>query len=312
MNLPFYSEDDVKKIVSMSDAISAMREAFITLSNKMAIVPNRINLPIKDQNALHLSMPAYIKGGKYIMVKLVNVHYDNPKNNLPLINGLILMMDAKHGKPIALIDGKSVTALRTGASSGLATELLSKKDSNLAVVFGTGVQAYTQIEAIRSVRDIEKVKVIGRDIDKAQEFCNQFDQSVEIGTKDCLIDADIICTATTSKTPLFEFGDLNPGVHINAVGAHQSTSRELPSELIQNGKVFIDQLSPSKHEAGDILIPIEEGKYTWDKIEGELGELIDCKIEGRKNELEITIFNSIGNAIQDLAIGSIIIEKNLN
>ena len=296
----------------MSDAISAMREAFITLSNKMAIVPNRINLPIKDQNALHLSMPAYIKGGKYIMVKLVNVHYDNPKNNLPLINGLILMMDAKHGKPIALIDGKSVTALRTGASSGLATELLSKKDSNLAVVFGTGVQAYTQIEAIRSVRDLEKVKVIGRDIDKAQKFCNQFDQSVEIGTKDCLIDADIICTATTSKTPLFEFGDLNPGVHINAVGAHQSASRELPSELIQNGKVFIDQLSPSKHEAGDILIPIEEGKYTWDKIEGELGELIDCKIEGRKNESEITIFNSIGNAIQDLVIGSIIIEKNLN
>ena len=296
----------------MSDAISAMREAFITLSNKMAIVPNRINLPIKDQNALHLSMPAYIKGGKYIMVKLVNVHYDNPKNNLPLINGLILMMDAKHGKPIALIDGKSVTALRTGASSGLATELLSKKDSNLAVVFGTGVQAYTQIEAIRSVRDLEKVKVIGRDIDKAQKFCNQFDQSVEIGTKDCLIDADIICTATTSKTPLFEFGDLNPGVHINAVGAHQSASRELPSELIQNGKVFIDQLSPSKHEAGDILIPIEEGKYTWDKIEGELGELIDCKIEGRKNESEITIFNSIGNAIQDLVLGSIIIEKNLN
>ena len=296
----------------MSDAISAMREAFITLSNKMAIVPNRINLPIKDQNALHLSMPAYIKGGKYIMVKLVNVHYDNPKNNLPLINGLILMMDAKHGKPIALIDGKSVTALRTGASSGLATELLSKKDSKLAVVFGTGVQAYTQIEAIRSVRDLEKVKVIGRDIDKAQKFCNQFDQSVEIGTKDCLIDADIICTATTSKTPLFEFGDLNPGVHINAVGAHQSTSRELPSELIQNGKVFIDQLSPSKHEAGDILIPIEEGKYTWDKIEGELGELIDCKIEGRKNESEITIFNSIGNAIQDLVIGSIIIEKNLD
>jgi len=312
LNLPFYSEDDVKKTVSMSDAISAMREAFITLSNKMAIVPNRINLPIKDQNALHLSMPAYIKGGKYIMVKLVNVHYDNPKNNLPLINGLILMMDAKHGKPIALIDGKSVTALRTGASSGLATELLSKKDSNLAVVFGTGVQAYTQIEAIRSVRDLEKVKVIGRDIDKAQKFCNQFDQSVEIGTKDCLIDADIICTATTSKTPLFEFGDLNPGVHINAVGAHQSASRELPSELIQNGKVFIDQLSPSKHEAGDILIPIEEGKYTWDKIEGELGELIDCKIEGRKNESEITIFNSIGNAIQDLVIGSIIIEKNLN
>ena len=296
----------------MSEAISAMREAFICLSNELAIVPNRINLPIKDQNALHLSMPAYVKGGKYIMIKLVNVHFDNPKNNLPLINGVILMMDAERGTPLALIDGKSVTALRTGASSGLATELLSKNDSNLAVVFGSGVQAYTQIEAIRSVRDLEKVKVIGRDIAKAKNFCNQFDSSVEVGTDDCLIDADIICTATTSKTPLFEFGDLKPGVHINAVGAHQSKSRELPSELIQNGKVFIDQLSPSKHEAGDILIPIKEGIYSWDKIEGELGELVDCKIEGRKNESEITIFNSIGNAIQDLAIGSIIIEKNLN
>ena len=222
------------------------------------------------------------------------------------------MMDAEKGTPLALIDGKSVTALRTGASSGLATELLSKNDSNLAVVFGTGVQAYTQIEAIRSVRDLEKVKVIGRDIYKAKNFCNQFDSSVEVGTDDCLIDADIICTATTSKIPLFEFRDLKPGVHINAVGAHQSKSRELPSKLIQNGKVFIDQLSPSKHEAGDILIPIKEGIYSWDKIEGELGELVDCKIEGRKNDSEITIFNSIGNAIQDLAIGSIIIEKNLN
>ena len=312
MNLPFYSEDDVKKTVSMSDAISAMREAFITLSNKMAIVPNRINLPIKDQNALHLSMPAYIKGGKYIMVKLVNVHYDNPKNNLPLINGLILMMDAKHGKPIALIDGKSVTALRTGASSGLATELLSKSDSNYAVIFGTGVQAYKQIEAIRTVRDLESIKVIGRNIDKAQKFCNQFDSSVESASSDCLKNADIICTATTSDNPLFNLNDVKPGVHINAVGAHQSKSRELSSELIQMGKVFIDQLSPSKHEAGDILIPIMEGIYSWDKIEGELGELIDGKIEGRKNESEITIFNSIGNAIQDLVIGSIIIEKNLN
>ena len=129
----------------MSEAISAMREAFISLSNELAIVPNRINLPIKDQNALHLSMPAYVKGGKYIMIKLVNVHFDNPKNNLPLINGVILMMDAERGTPLALIDGKSVTALRTGASSGLATELLSKNDSNLAVVFGSGVQALSLI-----------------------------------------------------------------------------------------------------------------------------------------------------------------------
>ena len=296
----------------MTEAISAMREAFTSLSKKIAIVPNRINLPIKDQNALHLSMPAYIKGGKYIMVKLVNVHFDNPKNNLPLINGLILMMDAKIGTPIALIDGKSVTSLRTGASSGLATELLSKSDSTIGVVIGTGPQAVSQVEAIQCVRNLKSIKVIGRTIDKAEEFCNQFDSFVEPGNNDCLVDADIICTATTSDNPLFEVDDVKPGVHINAVGAHQSKSRELPSNLIQKGKVYIDQLEPSKHEAGDILIPITEGIYSWDNIEGELGELIDGKIEGRKNDIDITIFNSIGNAIQDLMIGTIILEKNKN
>jgi ornithine cyclodeaminase/alanine dehydrogenase-like protein (mu-crystallin family) len=312
LNLPFYSEDDVKEALSMTEAISAMRKAFTSLSNQIAIVPNRINLPIKDQNALHLSMPAYIKGGKYIMIKLVNVHFDNPNNNLPLINGLILMMDAKIGTPIALIDGKSVTSLRTGASSGLATELLSKSDSKIGVVVGTGAQAVSQVEAIQCVRNLKSIKVIGRTIDKAEEFCNQFDSFVEPGNNDCLVDADIICTATTSDNPLFEVDDIKPGVHINAVGAHQSKSRELASNLIQKGKVYIDQLEPSKHEAGDILIPITEGIYSWDNIEGELGELIDGKIEGRKNDLDITIFNSIGNAIQDLVIGTIILEKNKN
>ena len=312
MNLPFYSEDDVKEALSMTEAISAMRKAFTSLSNQIAIVPNRINLPLKDQNALHLSMPAYIKGGKYIMIKLVNVHFDNPNNNLPLINGLILMMDAKIGTPIALIDGKSVTSLRTGASSGLATELLSKSDSKIGVVVGTGAQAVSQIEAIQCVRNLKLIKVIGRTIDQAEEFCKQFDSFVEPGNNDCLVDADIICTATTSDNPLFEVDDVKPGVHINAVGAHQSKSRELSSNLIQKGKVYIDQLEPSKHEAGDILIPITEGIYSWDNIEGELGELIDGKIEGRKNDIDITIFNSIGNAIQDLVIGTIILEKNKN
>ena len=312
MNLPFYSEDDVKEALSMTEAISAMRKAFTLLSNQIAIVPNRINLPLKDQNALHLSMPAYIKGGKYIMIKLVNVHFDNPNNNLPLINGLILMMDAKIGTPIAIIDGKSVTSLRTGASSGLATELLSKSDSNIGVVFGTGAQAVSQVEAIQCVRNLKSIKVIGRTIDQAEEFCKQFDSFVEPGNNDCLVDADIICTATTSDNPLFEVDDVKPGVHINAVGAHQSKSRELPSNLIKKGKVYIDQLEPSKHEAGDILIPITEGIYSWDNIEGELGELIDGKIEGRKNDIDITIFNSIGNAIQDLMIGTIILEKNKN
>ena len=293
----------------MSEAINAMSDAFKSLSSNTAIVPSRINMPITDQNALHLSMPAYIKGGEYIMIKLVNVHYDNPKNNLPLINGIILLMDSKNGIPLAFMDGKSITALRTGASSGLATKILSNQNSKSAVVIGAGVQALGQIEAIRNVRDLDSIKVIGRDMDKVEEFCSKLDSSVEPGIKDSLKDADIICTATTSKVPLFNYEDIKTGVHINAIGAHQSDTREIDTQLIQKAKVYIDHLDPSKDEAGDILIPISEGVYNWENIQGELGELIEGNIKGRSSDSDITVFNSIGNAVQDLAIASLIIEK---
>lgn len=310
MNLPFYDEANVKASILMPDAIHAMRNAFIALSNGSAIVPNRINLPMEDQNALHLSMPAYIKGGAYNTIKLVDVHFDNPQKGLPLINGVILVMNAKKGDPLALIEGKSVTALRTGAGTGLATDLLARKNSKRAIIFGTGAQAKTQIDAIRSVRNLTSIIVIGKSEEKTIKFCNSFDSIIQPGEVSDLKNADIICTATTSKTPLFNFEDIKAGVHINAIGAHQADTRELDTSLIQKSKVYIDQLSSSQIEAGDLIIPINEGKYNWNNIEGELGELIDEKIAGRTSEDEITIFNSIGNAVQDLVIASMVFEKN--
>ena len=310
MNLPFYDEVDVKASILMPDAIHAMRNAFLALSNGSAIVPNRINLPMEDQNALHLSMPAYINGGAYNTIKLVNVHFDNPQKELPLINGVILVMNAKKGNPLALVEGKSVTALRTGAGTGLATDLLARRNSKRAIIFGTGAQAKTQIDAIRCVRNLTSIIVIGRSEEKAIKFCNLFDSLVQPGEMSDLKNADIICTATTSKTPLFNFEDIKAGVHINAIGAHQADTRELGTSLIQKSKVYIDQLSSSQIEAGDLIIPINEGKYNWNNVEGELGELIDEKIAGRTSENEITIFNSIGNAVQDLVIASMVFEKN--
>ena len=310
MNLPFYDEANVKASILMPDAIHAMRNAFIALSNGSAIVPNRINLPMEDQNALHLSMPAYIKGGEYNTIKLVDVHFDNPQKGLPLINGVILVMNAKKGDPLALIEGKSVTALRTGAGTGLATDLLARKNSKRAIIFGTGAQAKTQIDAIRCVRNLTSIIVIGKSEEKTIKFCNSFDSIIQPGEMSDLKNADIICTATTSKTPLFNFEDIKAGVHINAIGAHQADTRELDTSLIQKSKVYIDQLSSSQIEAGDLIIPINEGKYNWNNIEGELGELIDEKIAGRTSEDEITIFNSIGNAVQDLVIASMVFEKN--
>ena len=145
---------------------------------------------------------------------------------------------------------------------------------------------------------------------KTIKFCNSFDSIIPPGEMSDLKNADIICTATTSKTPLFNFEDIKAGVHINAIGAHQADTRELDTSLIQKSKVYIDQLSSSQIEAGDLIIPINEGKYNWNNVEGELGELIDEKIAGRTSEDEITIFNSIGNAVQDLVIASMVFEKN--
>lgn len=173
------------------------------------------------------------------------------------------------------------------------------------------MQAKSQLEAICCVRDFSSIFIVGNSEEKTKNFCSEYNDIVQPGTVDNLKEADVICTATTSEEPLFNIENIRPGVHINAVGAHRPNTRELDTSVIQASKIYIDELSSSKIEAGDIIIPVNEGKYTWDKIEGELGDLIDEKLTGRTNPSEITLFNSIGNAVQDLIIASIVVEKKL-
>ena len=310
MSLPFFSADDVKSAVSMQEAIDLMEVAFSSVNNKTAETPLRVNMAITDQDAHHLSMPAYINGGKYLTVKLINVHTNNPSKGADLINGIIVVMDAETGSAVALIDGKSVTALRTGAASGYATKILANNHASTLVVFGNGVQANAQIEAICQVRDIESVKVIGRDFTKVELFCNKFDARVSPGNLNDLKRADIVCTATTANEPLFKFNHISNGTHINAVGAHGSQKREVPAELIQRSKVFVDSLISSYKEAGNILIPIESGDYSWDKVQCEIGQLSNSKSKGRSKESDITFFNSVGTAVQDLVVSNLIMERN--
>ena len=310
MSLPFFSADDVKSAVSMQEAIDLMEVAFSSVNNKTAETPLRVNMAITDQDAHHLSMPAYINGGKYLTVKLINVHTNNPSKGADLINGIIVVMDAETGSAVALIDGKSVTALRTGAASGYANKILANNYASTLVVFGNGVQAKAQIEAICQVRDIESVKVIGRDFTKVELFCNKFDARVSPGNLNDLKHADVVCTATTANEPLFKFNHISNGTHINAVGAHGSQKREVPAELIQRSKVFVDSLISSYKEAGNILIPIESGDYSWDKVQCEIGQLSNSKSKGRSKESDITFFNSVGTAVQDLVVSNLIMERN--
>ena len=307
------NKKQINKIVSMNEAIEAMKTAFVQLSNGEAIIPTRLNMDVPDKNATSLVMPAYSLDSPYYTVKVVSVNYSNPQKGLPLLHSSVQVFDASEGNMVATLDGESVTAIRTGAASGLATGMLAKKDAKVGAVFGTGVQAKSQVEAILAVKNLEKILVFSRTKESAELFCNliydTFSIKASIGNEDLLKEADVICTATPSKKPLFDHGDLNRGVHINAIGSFKPRMQEIPVETVINSKVIVDKIESCMVEAGDLIIPVEEGKWSFDLVHGELGQVISGEVSGRDSDDEITLFKSVGNAIQDLALANIIMKK---
>ena len=297
----------------MNEAIKAMKTAFVQLSNGEAIIPTRLSTDIPKNNATSLVMPAYSLKSPYYTVKIVSVNYSNPQKGLPLLHSTVQVFDASKGNMVATLDGESVTAIRTGAVSGLATDILAKKDAKVGAVFGTGVQAKSQVKAILAARNLEKILVFSRTKESAEIFCDviydTFSIKASIGNKDLLKDADVICTATPSEKPLFDHGDLSLGSHINAIGSFKPHMQEIPVETVVNSKVIVDRIESCRVEAGDLIIPVDDGKWSFDLIHGELGQLILGEISGRDPDGEITLFKSVGNAIQDLALANIIMKK---
>ena len=294
------NKKQINKIVAMNEAIEAMKTAFVQLSNGEAIIPTRLSTDVPDKNATSLVMPAYSLDSPYYTVKVVSVNYSNPQKGLPLLHSSVQVFDASKGNMVATLDGESVTAIRTGAVSGLATGMLAKKDAKVGAVFGTGVQAKSQVEAILVARNLEKILVF---------IYDAFGIKASTGNKDSLKEADVICTAIPSKKPLFDHGDLNLGVHINAIGSFKPHMQEIPVETVINSKVIVDKIESCTVEAGDLIIPIEEGKWSFDLVHGELGQVILGEVSGRDSDNEITLFKSVGNAIQDLALANIIMKK---
>tara|TARA_B100000315_G_scaffold34975_1_gene29649 strand:- start:3063 stop:3998 length:936 start_codon:yes stop_codon:yes gene_type:complete len=307
----FLNRDQINDLISMEEAIRAMGTAFAQLSNGEAVVPPRLSLDIPDKNATSLVMPAYATGSPYYTVKIVSVNYSNPDKGLPLIHGIVQVFDAENGKHIANLDGASITAIRTGAASGLATDLLAKENANVCAVFGTGVQAASHIEAVLEVRPIEKIMVFSRSKPSAEKFCSTLANQVqcEIGEKESLLEADIICTTTPSSSPLFETDEIKPGCHLNVVGSHQPSFREVPTGLVARSKIIVDKREACEQEAGDLIIPVQEGSWSFEHLHGELGQVVSGDIIARESENEITLFKSVGNAIQDHAMAHLIMEK---
>jgi len=304
------NKKQINKMVAMNEAI---KTAFVQLTNGEAIIPTRLSTDVPEKNATSLVMPAYLLESPYYTVKIVSVNYSNPQKGLPLLHSSVQVFDASKGNMVATLDGESVTAIRTGAVSGLATGMLAKKDAKVGAVFGTGVQAKSQVEAILVAKNLEKILVFSRTKKSAELFCNlihdTFSIKASIGNKDLLKEADVICTATPSKKPLFDHGDLSLGVHINAIGSFKPHMQEIPVETVINSKVIVDKIESCTVEAGDLIIPVEKGKWSFDLVHGELGQVISGEVSGRDSEDEITLFKSAGNAIQDLALANIIMKK---
>lgn len=299
----FLSAAEVRQALPMRKAIEAMGEAFVELSCGRAVVPKRMHLEIPDFSATSLFMPACAQG--YLSLKLVTLNRKNPDKGLPLIHALVVLVDAKEGRPVAVLEGSSLTALRTGAASGLATRLLARPDAGMAAVFGAGVQGRTQLEAVCTVRPIRKAYVVDPDREKARAFAAEMTKRLSIPVQvaspgEALAEADVVCTATTSTTPVFLDHQLKEGVHINAIGSYKPHMQEIPEETVCRAKVVVDQREACLAEAGDLIVPLRRGLINPDDIHAELGEIAAGLKEGRSSPEEVTLFKSVGSAIQDL------------
>ena len=311
--------DEVQQALPMDHTIAAMKGAFASLSNGLAVVPLRTRLPISNHNALSLFMPAYMKtdSGEALAVKIVSLFPKNPPRGLAYIQAAVLVLEADTGRAIALLEGSALTAIRTGAGSGAAIDILARKNSKVVAIFGTGPQGRTQLEAACSARNIETAFVYNPTLEKTQAFAEQIagynsspkDIRVAKSPREAIEHADIICTATGSIKPVFEDKDVKSGTHISAIGGYTPEMQELPVETVARSRIVVDSYATVMDEAGDIVKAIQAGLIKESNIHAELGEIVLGKKSGRQSDDEITFFKSVGNAVQDVAAAQLALQN---
>jgi ornithine cyclodeaminase/alanine dehydrogenase len=293
----------------MPDCLTAVEDAFAELARGKTLMPQRSVIRVDQHKGLCLGMPAYVGGGVNALgLKLVTVYPENPsQHGLATILGTLLLCDPATGKAVAIMDAGYLTAVRTGAASGVATKHLARDDAKTCTIFGAGAQARTQLEAIQLVRPLERVLVLDVVRDAAGEFAEEMGAKLGVAvapTEDvrgAVSDADIVVTASSSHDPVFDGAWLRPGTHVNNVGSHSPDARELDTTTVARSKFVADLKEANLAEAGDILIPIQEGAVTENHIHASLGEIVVGERPGRENRDEITVFKSCGLAIQDVA-----------
>lgn len=303
---------EVFEKLQMKKCIEVMKDAFIKLEKGVCLQPPR-TIHSLDSSNLFGFMPAYL--GDCFGAKVINACHANIGTEYPSHIGYIIVFEAAHGTVLGMVEAGSVTQIRTGAVSGLATDILARKDADTMAVIGAGAQGRSHLEACMCVRDIKKVNVY--DISKeaaekyAAEMSGKFGVSVNVcgNVKEAVEDADIICTVTPSREAYLRAEWVKPGAHVNAVGTFTPVTREVTSELVAASKLYADYKDSMKKESGEYLIPLKEGLITEDHIAGSIGELLLGKAEGRLNDREITLFDALGLAVEDVAAAKYILDN---
>jgi ornithine cyclodeaminase/alanine dehydrogenase len=307
---------DLEKILEMKDVMRVVEEAFAEFTRGTAKVPLRTLLSVSKHMGSILYMPAYLEGSDALAVKVVSVYERNlERYGLPTILATIQMNDPRTGELIALMEGSYITAMRTGAATGVATKYLARKNSKFVGVIGAGAQSRTQLWAIHEVLSLERVLVYDAIKGRAKKYAEEMSKKlgVNIISKDKIDDvvknADVLVVATTAKEPVFDGDLLQSGIHINSIGWMGPDARELDSKTVSKVKLVVDSRDAVLAESGDIIIPIKEGVITKDHIYAELGEIIIGKKTGRLSNNEITLWKAVGLAVQDVATAKLAYRK---
>jgi alanine dehydrogenase len=295
---------DLASVCPMADAISAVADGFAALSAGQATVPVRLSVPLRH-DGVALTMPAALAGASCYSVKVVSVAPQNALAGRPIVMATVLLGDAVTGELLAVIDGTALTALRTGAAGGVAARALSRSNARRVALFGAGAQARAQLLALAAVRPISDVRVVTRDPTHAAALRAWAAHERTLGDiavhpatpRAAVTDADIVVTATTSRTPVFQGRWLRAGAHVTAVGSFTPEMRELDDETLRGARLVVDQRAAALAEAGEL-----RGRSPDDVV--ELGEILLGRVPGGTGDAERTVFKSVGNAIQDLVVAA--------
>jgi alanine dehydrogenase len=303
----FLNRRDVTRLLSMSTCIHLMEHALASLARGEVILPLRPVIRLPDSPNMFAVMPAYSGALRASAAKLITVYPGNHGTPVDSHQGLVVLFDGENGSPLAIMDAASITAIRTAAVSGVATKLLARKDVRTVAILGAGVQGRTHIDAMLAVRPFERVVIWSRTGSHARELAadagprHQAQFGVAATAERAVRDADVICTVTAAREPILLGEWLRSGTHVNAVGASIPAARELDTAAIARSRLFVDRRESALNEAGDVLIPIKESAIDASHIVAEIGELLTDRARGRRDEAEITLFKSLGLAVEDLA-----------